>query len=296
MVVLTSSTREQDHGTRRGAGSFFHAAAFHPIVRHFAIFAVLIGAWEIGARTGTIDPLVLPAPSAIAEAMWRLFVTQRNIWWHLLVTIGEVLAGFTAGSILGIGLAIVVGLNPMVRKLLKPYVIVLEATPRIAIGPLIIAALGFGWSSKITIVMLVCFFAPFINTLSGMLSVNEGAYELFRSLRANKWQIFTKLMLLDAMPVIMAGLRLAMASALSGALVAEFISASEGMGVLLKRYTASLNMASAFGCLLTLTALGFAIYRTMEAVGNRIVFWRHAPQMDAVSRRRQAQWQRNWGA
>ena len=295
MAVLTSSTREQEHG-RRGLGSLLHVAASHPVVRHLAIFAILIGAWEIGAHTGTIDPLVLPAPSAVVEAMWRLFVTQGNIWWHLFVTIGEVLAGFTAGSILGIGLAIVVGLNPTVRKLLKPYVIVLEATPRIAIGPLIIAALGFGWSSKITIVMLVCFFAPFINTLSGMLSVNEGAYELFRSLRANKRQIFTKLMLFDAMPVIMAGLRLAMASALSGALVAEFISASEGMGVLLKRYTASLNMASAFGCLLTLTALGFAIYRAMEAIGNRIVFWQHAPQMEAVSRRRKAQWQRNRGA
>lgn len=296
MAVIASSSTEVQRQNASGGAATLLTPATSRILRHLAIFVVLIGAWEVGARSGAIDPLVLPAPSAIVEAMWRLFVTQGNIWWHLFVTVSEVLAGFTAGSALGIGLAIVVGLNPTVRKFLKPYIIVLEATPRIAIGPLIIAAFGFGWSSKITIVMLVCFFAPFINTLSGMLNVNDEAYQLFRSLRATKRQIFTKLMLFDAMPVIMAGLRLAMAAALSGALVAEFISASDGMGVLLKRYTASLNMASAFACLLTLTALGFAIYRTMEAIGNRIVFWQHAQQMTVMSQRRRAQWQRKWRA
>ena len=265
------------------------------LFKHLAIFAGLITVWELSARSGLVDPLILPAPSAVLASFWRIYIAQATVWYHLYITLVEVFVGFAAGSLLGIGLAVVAGLNATIRRFLKPYVIVLEATPRIAVAPLIIAALGFGWSSKIAIVMLVCFFAPFVNTLSGMLNVDDEAHQMFRSLRANKWQIFTKLMLPDALPVIMAGLRLAMASALSGALVAEFISANEGMGVLLKRYTASLNMDTAFACLLTLTALGFVIFRGMEAIDNRVVFWRREDRSAAVGRRRAAVWRKNDG-
>jgi NitT/TauT family transport system permease protein len=139
--------------------------------------------------------------------------------------------------------------------------------------------------------MLVCFFAPFVNTLAGMLAVNRDGVELMRSLGASKWQTFRKLMLPDAMPTIMAGLRLAMASALSGALVAEFISSNEGMGVLLDRYTGSLNMPSAFATLLTLTALGFLVFKGMELLDEWLVYWRHESRLAAMSRKRARQWE-----
>lgn len=260
------------------------------ILTHVAVFLALILAWELGTRAGLLDPLLFPLPTAILRSFWVIYIGTGNVWYHLYITLTEVFAGFLAGSVLGVGLAVIVGLNPLVRRFLQPYVIVLEATPRIAVGPLIIAALGFGFTSKIAIVMLVCFFAPFVNTLAGMLNVNRDALELMRSLGARKDQVFLKLMLPEAMPTVMAGLRLAMASALSGALVAEFISANEGMGVLLDRYTASLNMASAFATLLTLTALGFLIFKSMELIDEWIVYWRHESRLTAMSRRRRRQW------
>jgi NitT/TauT family transport system permease protein len=175
---------------------------------------------------------------------------------------------------------------------MKPYVIITEATPRIAIGPVIIAAFGFGWTSKVAIVMLVCFFAPFVNTLNGMVNVDDDELDMMRSMRASKLQIFRKLMIPDAMPEIMGGLRLAMASALGGALVAEFIAANAGMGVLINQYTGVLNMASAFVCVLTLTAIGFFILRFMEAVDRWLVFWGDRARTEAVSRRRASAWAR----
>jgi len=182
---------------------------------HSGIFLSLVLAWEIGSRAGWLDPLFFPKPSDIVASVIRIYITQGNVWFHLYVSLGLVFAGFVAGSILGIALGSLVGFIPVVRRFIKPYIIVLEATPRIAVAPLLIAALGFGANSKIAIIMLVCFFAPFINTLSGVINVNEEKLELFRSMGASKFQIFRKLVLPDAVPIIMAGERLALTAALS---------------------------------------------------------------------------------
>lgn len=260
------------------------------ILTHSGIFLALVLAWEIGVRTGLLDPLFFPQPTDILASFWRIYFVQGNIWYHLYVSLGLVFAGFAAGSILGIALGSLVGFNSLVRRFIKPYVIVLEATPRIAVAPLLIAALGFGAQSKIAIIMLVCFFAPFINTLSGVVNVNEEKLELFKSLGASKMQILRKLVLPEAVPVIMAGERLALTAALSGVLVAEFIQRDQGIGSLILVYTRNLNMASAFACIFTLTIVGFLIFKGMEILDHRIAFWNHEDGMARVGARRKGRW------
>lgn len=268
----------------------YSSLATRRVITHGFIFLSLILAWEIGSRAGWLDPLFFPKPSDIIASIVRIYITQGNIWYHLYVSLGLVLAGFIAGSILGVFLGSIVGFSPLVRRFIKPYVIVLEATPRIAVAPLLIAALGFGANSKIAIIMLVCFFAPFINTLSGVVNVNEEKLELFQSLGASKFQIFRKLVLPDAVPVVMAGERLALTAALSGVLVAEFIQRDEGIGSLILTYTRNLNMASAFACIFTLTLIGFLIFRGMEWLDKKIAFWNHEDGMVRVGTKRRKSW------
>jgi NitT/TauT family transport system permease protein len=258
------------------------------LMTHSGIFLTLIIVWELASRAGWLDPLFYPRPSNILNSFWLIYFKNGNVWEHLGVTMGLVFMGFVGGSILGVVLGSLVGLNGLVRRFLKPYVIVLEATPRIAVAPLLIAALGFGSSSKIAIIMLVCFFAPFINTLSGVMNVNAEKLELFRSLGASKWQILRKLVLPDAVPVIMAGERLALTAALSGALVAEFIQRDQGIGSLILVYTRNLNMASSFACIFTLTILGFLIFRGMELVDQYIAFWKYEAGRERVSAKRRS--------
>ncbi|MES2970285.1 MAG: ABC transporter permease [Pseudomonadota bacterium] len=256
------------------------------ILIHATIFIALLVLWETGSRMGWLDPLFYPRPSAILTSFWVLFFGSGHIWYHLYVTLGLVLMGWIGGSLLGVGLGALVGFNPLVRRFLKPYVIVLEATPRIAVAPLLIAALGFGATSKIAIIVLVCFFAPFINTLSGVVNVDPSRMELFRSMRATKMQVLRKLVLPDAIPVIMAGERLAMTAALSGALVAEFIQRDKGIGSLILTYTRNLNMASAFACIFTLTIIGFLIFKGMELADHRIAYWKNEAGMKRIGDRR----------
>ncbi len=129
-----------------------------------------------------------------------------------------------------------------------------------------------------------------MNTLNGMVGVEPEKLSMFRSMGASKAQTFAKLMWPSALPEISAGLRLAMASALGGALVAEFIASNAGLGVLITQYTGTLNMASAFVCVLTLCALGYFIFRGMEALDRRLVFWSDRDRTEAVGRRRRAAW------
>ncbi|KAA9008233.1 ABC transporter permease [Histidinibacterium aquaticum] len=273
---------DADRGDRRSGLGLQQRRALN----HAAIFLTIVGLWELGSRMGWLDPLFYPRPSNILRSFWLIYIENGNIWPEIYSTASLVLSGFVAGSVLGVSLGALVGLNGMVRRFVKPYVIVLEATPRIAVAPLLIAALGFGASSKIAIIMLVCFFPPFINTLSGVVNVDEQRLELFRSLGASKLQLMRKLVLPDALPVIMAGERLAMTSALSGALVAEFIQRDQGLGALIMTYTRNLNMASSFACIFTLTILGFLIFRFMEWLDRRIAFWNSEEGLQRVGARR----------
>jgi NitT/TauT family transport system permease protein len=257
---------------------------------HFLILAAILVAWELASRAGLLDPLTSPRPSAIAESIFRIYVEQKNIYWHFFVTLVEATAGFIIGSAAGVGLAIIAGLNESFRRYIQPYILVPQVTPRVALTPILIAWLGFGWSPKIAIAALICFFPPFVNTVTGMLSVDEDAKEMFRSLGASKSQIFWKLQLPNAIPIIMAGLKIAMSLALAGAIVGEFLSAHQGMAVLIHRYTYSLNMASSFAVLLSLTALGFVLFKLAEFADSRIVFWRHDDRLTTVSRKRAANW------
>lgn len=260
------------------------------IAKHLGILFALLAVWEFVTVTGIADELMFPRPTEIVTSVWPLYLSPGLVWYHLWVTMATVLAGFALGTVLGIVLAALVGLSENTRRYLKPYIIVLEATPRIAMGPIVLAWLGFGFGAKLAIVTLVCFFAPFVNTLTGIVSANPSQIELMKSLGASKWQTLTKVMVPDAMPLIMAGIRLAMASALGGALVAEFISSNEGMGVLMENLTAVLNMPAAFATLLSLTIVGFILYRMMEALEQVVIFWQHDESMQRASRRREKYW------
>lgn len=257
---------------------------------HLAIFAVVVGGWELLGVYGFLNDLILPAPSKIAVAFFKLYFVTGKIWWHFFVTMFEALAGFAIGATIGITLAIAAALNPTFRRYIAPYVVVVQVTPLIAVAPLMIAWFGFGWNSKIAIAALVCFFAPFLNTLTGLLHVDPDSEEMFRSLGAGKGQIFWKLQLPSSVPIIMAGLKTAIALALIGAVVGEFISASEGVGILMQRASYALNIAESIAVLLSMALMGLILYTVMEVLDDRIVFWRRDARMVAMSRKRQAAW------
>lgn len=253
---------------------------------HLMIFGAFIAVWEWAGQTGRLNDLIMPAPSAIAEAFWRMYFVTGEVYWHFFVTLFEAVAGFAIGGAIGLGLAIAAALNLTFRRYIAPYAVALNVTPGIAVTPIFIAWFGFGWSSKIALAALLVFFPIFVNTLSGLLRVDRDTEELFRSLGASKRQTFFKLMLPDAAPMIFAGFKVAMTTALVGAIVAEFASATEGIGILMQRYSNSLDIASSIAVLLSMSLMGLLLFTLMELADYRTVFWQHDKRLDPVSRKR----------
>ncbi len=262
------------------------ATALRRLLVHLAILAVLLGIWEAASQVGLLNPLIMPPPSKIAAAIYKLYAVTGQIYWHFFVTVYEALTGFVIGCLIGLGLAVGAALNPTFRRYIAPYAVVFNVTPGIAVTPIIIAWFGFGWNSKIALAALVVFFPVFVNTLAGFLQVDRDKEEMFRSLGATRTQTFFKLLLPDAAPMIMAGFKVAITGALTGTIVAEFASASEGIGVLMQRFTYSLDIASSIATLLTMALMGLILFTLMEVLDGVLIFWKRDSRMSAVSAKR----------
>ena len=248
---------------------------------------LLVLVWEIALAQEWVSTRVLPHPEDIVTSFVDLSLS--DIWWDdVAATLWESVAGFLLGSVLGLALAIPSGLWPVMRRMLHPYAIGLQVTPRIAIAPLIIAWVGFGYSSKIWIAAIISFFPVYVNALTGMLTVDEESREMFRSLGASRWQTFIRLVTPSSLPVMFAGLKTAAGLALVGAVVGEFISAQRGLGVLVQQFSYQLAVSDAFAVIVMLMLLGLLLYGVMEWLERITVFWLHDSRLVARTRRRAA--------
>lgn len=265
-------------------------------IKHIITFGLIIGIWEVLGQTGQLNKLITPWPTLIGAQLFDLFFVSGKIYFHFYTTLAEALIGFIIGVSIGISLAVSAAFSPTFRRYIAPYAVVFNVTPGIAVAPMIIAWFGFGWSSKIALAALVCFFPPFVNTLTSLLRTDEDATDLFRSLGASKREYFWKLQLPNAIPLIVAGLKLALTGALLGTIVAEFFSASAGVGILMQRFAFSLQIDGSFAALLTMSAMGLMLFTLMEIMDYRIVFWKRDSRMLAVSKKRAARWQRQHGS
>jgi NitT/TauT family transport system permease protein len=264
-------------------GRRFVAALWPPLV----FLVLLIAFWELALALEWVAETILPHPKDIAVSFVDLLFSDI-VWDDIAATLWESVAGFVLGSALGLALAIPSGLSPTMRQMLNPYAVALQVTPRIAIAPLIIAWVGFGYSSKIWVAAIIAFFPVYVNALTGILTVDEDAREMFRSLGASRMQTFLRLMVPGSLPVLFAGLKTAAGLSLVGAVVGEFISAQRGLGVLVQQFSSQLAISDAFAVILMLMVLGLLLYGVMEWLERTTVFWLHDGRLAARTRRRAA--------
>jgi putative riboflavin transport system permease protein len=239
-----------------------------PILAALVVFIVL---WEAVVIIGRLQPFILPPPETVLLRFLGA-VLDGTLLPHLLTTLVEVALGLGvgAGSALVIGYAL--ARSALVERLLSPYLVAAQATPILALAPLLVLWFGTGLLSKVVICSLIVFFPVAVATMVGIRSVDAGLLELGRSLRATRGQILTTLEIPAALPSILGGLRVGATLAVVGAIVGEWAGAERGLGVLINIARGSLfDIPLMFATLLTIALVGIVLYVAVVSLERRLV-------------------------
>jgi NitT/TauT family transport system permease protein len=271
-------------GADRGATAWSKAqASFTAVV---VVGVVIFGSWEIVARAGLVHQVILPPPSSVLGELW-FFVTNlggvRAYWFDTWITLQEILLGFALGSVVGLFFGAVIAESTLARRGLLPYAVALNSMPRIAFAPLFIVWFGFGITPKVLMAAFICVFPVFVNSLAGFSTQQQEQLDLMASLRASRWRTFWSLKVPQSLPYVFAGLKTAMAFAVIGAIIGEFEGAQRGIGYLIKLASSQLRVDRVFALLIVLSLLGLVLYKILELVERRVVFWHHIGRTDGAT-------------
>jgi NitT/TauT family transport system permease protein len=238
---------------------------------------VVLLIWEVLSRTETIDPLFWPAPSTLWDTTVELF-TEKNLMADIGISLYRIVMGFILGTIPGIIFGLAMGLFWPVRVFLMPIASAIYAVPKIAILPLVIIAFGIGELSKIMIVAISIFFLVALNTMSGVLSIDNQYRDVARNLGASKWELFWTVALPGSLPAIFTGMRLSLGFALVVIVGAEFLAADKGIGFMIWQSYQTLRIKQMFVGLVITGIMGWALTLVVDALERVVVPWRSDDQ------------------
>lgn len=196
------------------------------------LFIAIIGVWELVTYKNWVDPFIISSPSRVVKQTISLY-NNGTLFLHIFTTLNETLWAFLLSTIIGLVIAIILYMIAPLRRILEPYLVILNSLPKIALGPLIIIWVGIGTSAIVTMGVLICVIITTINLLNGYLEVPEEKTMLLKSMGANKLQIFTKLIFPATIPNFIATLKINLGMAWVGVIMGEYLSSKAGLGYLL---------------------------------------------------------------
>ena len=263
-------------GSRRWA-AFASGANRYALSILLALAVVLI--WQAATFFLTIQKWLLPSPWEILTALGD---SPGLIGRHALVTAQEALIGFAVAVAVGVGLAVAITNSRLVERALHPYVIASQAIPIIAIAPVLVVWFGFGLLPKVIVIVLITFFPIVINTVDGLRNVDPEMMVLMRSMGASRWQIFKIVQFPSALPLFFSGAKIAAAVSVIGAILAEWVGASEGLGYLITRSSAQFLTARVFASILVLSVMGIVLFYAVSYVERLATPWARREAVESV--------------
>lgn len=228
---------------------------------------ILLAAWQAIVMVSHVPEYLLPAPSAI------LATVDVSLAVQFAVTFIEALAGFLIASALAFVIAIAFTRFHTLEDGLFPVAIAVKTTPIVAIAPLLVIWLGTGWWSKIVAAILICFFPVLVNTVKGLKAADAEYRELFQTLGASNAQEFRKLRIPYCLPYLFSALKISSSLAIVGAIVGEFVGATQGLGYLIMVSSAHLETATLFAAIVAAALAGITMFYIIGAIEHRVVFW-----------------------
>jgi NitT/TauT family transport system permease protein len=239
--------------------------------------ALALAVWQGSVTLLDLPSFVLPQPAAVWNALVAGVTadptSRASYWYQLSDTLEATMIGFVIAAVSGIALAAIMTESRIAHRILFSYVIWLQSLPKVAIAPLFVIWFGYEMQSKIAMAATVTMFPILLNALEGFATVERDRLDLMKSLHAGRWQIFWMIKLPTAMPFIFAGLNLGIVYALLGTIIAEFLGAQRGMGVIITQLDAVSDTAGVFSILVILAVASHILISIMRALQKHFVFW-----------------------
>ncbi len=235
------------------------------------VFAIVVlTLWQLYAVFGDIKESSLPKPTQVAQALWEnREMLIENAW----VTIKEILLGFTLAIIIGVSMALLIRSSKTAERAVYPWLVVSQMVPIPAIAPILVIWTGFDMRPKVLVIALVSFFPIAVNMIDGLRAADPELLNLLKTLKANAWQRFRKAQLPASLPFLFSGLKVAAAFSVIGAVFAEWVGASEGLGYLvlvLNNQTATTDM---FAVIVSLSMIGIGLFLIVSIVERLLLPW-----------------------
>jgi len=271
------------------------------------VSAVALVVWEAAVGALGIKAVVLPRPSAIAavvlerwplllEHLWPTFyqillgfalsvvgadnyvrgLFDPDMWFALLVTATYSLITVPVQLGLGFVMAVLLVYSERIRKGVLPLIVTSQIVPKVAVAPLLVVWFGTGDLSRLLLAFLIAFFPIVINTVVGLTSVDDDYIKMARAFMGTRWQIFAKIRLPHALPLIFGGMKISITLAVIGIVVAEFVAAQRGIGYLIVMANGLLDTPLMMAAIAVLSAMGLALYGLVVALERVVVYW-HVP-------------------
>jgi putative hydroxymethylpyrimidine transport system permease protein len=234
----------------------------------------LLGAWELYVDLGGADPLILPAPHAIAQSLY----TDRSLLWsNFLVTAEEVLLGIAVAAVTGLAFAIAIHLSQTLRRAVYPLLVASQTLPVPIIAPVLVLWLGFGILPKLLVIALVSFFSIVVTTSTGLAAVDPDLIKLMRTFDASRLRTFRHVELPSALPGLFTGAKIAVTVAVIGAVLAEQAGANSGLGYLFEQSIPQLLTARAYAAVVILSVFAIALFALLTLAERLALPWAYEP-------------------
>jgi ABC-type nitrate/sulfonate/bicarbonate transport system permease component len=233
---------------------------------------VVLGGWQAYTELADISPLLLPSPWEVANSVVdNAALFARNA----VVTLTEILLGFTLGAVAGIGLAVLLTYSLLAERAVYPWLVASQMVPIVAVAPILVVWFGFTIVPKVIVVALVCFFPIVVNTIDGLKAVDPEMVRLMRTLGMSRPRIMRSVRVPSALPYLFSGLKVAMALSVIGAVFGEWVGASEGLGYLMLALNNQLATVDLFAAVLVLSIMGIVLFFLVGLVERLVIPWHH---------------------
>lgn len=233
-----------------------------------AAFALVVLVWQLFVTFFQPPSYLLPAPTAVGEALWN---DRELLGTHLASTAGIAVAGLALGIAFGIVAAVLMTIAEPLRRLAEPVLVASQAIPPVIFTPLFIVVLGFGALPKILVVALAAFFPVAISTAAAMRNADATLVDLLASMGASRLRILRKVRFPSAVPSLVAGVKVSASYAVFGAIVAEWMGSSVGLGVYLQRSQASYQTAQIFAAVAVIAIFGLLLFWLSNIIGDLVL-------------------------